>query len=268
MPCLGYFASAGEAALCYARHVGAERAAAEAAEARGEGPRPLTPDEARAKAAAEGLELVPSSSNKTGFKGVSKRGNRYISQSDKRRYLGIFETAEEAALYYARHVGAEQAQWKSPNGLQLMPQDSSAALEGGSPSAAATVVALMPAVRAKSFECLPAHTPAPAHAPALSSTLTPTPTLTPASAAVGKDLPLNHFVWNDAGRNFLPPLAVQHHYVESMQTTVVGMSATLPPASDHSIHAHFSNAPAATNKGTKAKKAPKEKLKWAPPRHL
>ncbi len=40
------------------------------------------------------------------------------------------------------------------------------ALEGGSPAAAATVVARMPAVRANSFEWLPADPPAPAPAPA------------------------------------------------------------------------------------------------------
>ena len=67
---LGCFATPEEGALCYARHIGAKRAAAEAAEASGEGQRPLTPDEVRAAAAAEGLELVPSSSNETGFKGA------------------------------------------------------------------------------------------------------------------------------------------------------------------------------------------------------
>ena len=51
------------------------RAAAEAAEARVAVQQPLTADEARA-AAAEGLELVPSSSSETGFKGVSQNGNR------------------------------------------------------------------------------------------------------------------------------------------------------------------------------------------------
>ena len=56
--------------------------------------------------------------------------------------------------------------WKPPNGHQLLPQDSSPALEGGSPAAAATVVARMPAVRANSFEWLPADPPAPAPAPA------------------------------------------------------------------------------------------------------
>ena len=52
---------------CWGR---SERRAAEAAEARSEGPQPLTADEARAAAAAEGPELVASSSSETGFKGV------------------------------------------------------------------------------------------------------------------------------------------------------------------------------------------------------
>ena len=38
---------------------------------------PLTADEARAAAAAEGLELVPSSSNETGFRGVTKHRDKY-----------------------------------------------------------------------------------------------------------------------------------------------------------------------------------------------
>jgi hypothetical protein len=160
--------------------------------------------------------------------------------------------------------------WKPPNGHQLLPQDSSPALEGGSPAAAATVVALMPAVRANSFEWLPARPPAPTPAPAPAPKLTPklTPTLAPASAAVGKDMLLNHFVWNDAGRSVALPQPAQRHYVESLRATVVGMSATLLPASDNSIHSQsmqFCNAPAAINKGTKAKKKePESKFKWKP----
>jgi len=104
---VGSFATPEEAALCYARHIGAERAAAEAAEARVERPRPLTADEARAAAAAEGLELVPSSSNETGFKAVCNRSGRYTTETwenGKKRHLGAFATPEEAALCYARHV--------------------------------------------------------------------------------------------------------------------------------------------------------------------
>ena len=109
---LGTCATAEEAALYYARHVGAERAAAEAAEARVAVQQPLTTDEARASAAAEGLELMPSSSSKTGFKGVSLNGNGYqakLMENGKTRVLGTFASAEEAALYYARHVGAKRA---------------------------------------------------------------------------------------------------------------------------------------------------------------
>eukprot|EP00900_Chrysochromulina_parva_P025810 jgi/Chrpa1/7863/Chrysochromulina_OHIO_Genome00016453-RA len=109
---LGRFATSEEAALRYARHIGAERAAAEAAQARGKGPQPLTADEARAAAAAEGLELVPSSSNETGFKGVAKHPGGYKVQScenRKQRYLGSFATPEEAALCYARYIGAERS---------------------------------------------------------------------------------------------------------------------------------------------------------------
>ena len=131
---LGNFVTAEEAALCYARYIGAERAAAEAAEARGEGYQPLTADEARAAAAAEGLELVPSSKGQTGFKGVIKRGGKYeavVSENGTQRRLPIrriepsacrsgrrlpysevvFQsvTPEEAALCYARYIGAERA---------------------------------------------------------------------------------------------------------------------------------------------------------------
>ena len=52
-------------------------------------------DEARAAAAAEGLELLPSSSNDTGFKGVFNKGAKYATQiweNGKMRLLGTFAT--------------------------------------------------------------------------------------------------------------------------------------------------------------------------------
>ena len=113
---LGTFSTPEEAALCYARHIGAERAATEAAQARGEGPQSLTANEARAAAAAEGLELVPSSSNETGFRGVyNNGGNKYrvrIRENGKARYLGNFTTPEEASLTLARYnrIWAEELQ--------------------------------------------------------------------------------------------------------------------------------------------------------------
>ena len=109
---LGTFATPEEAALHYARSLGAERSAAEAAKARGEGPQPLTADEARAAAAVEGLELVPSSGTGMGFKNVNKHREKFmarIKENGQLRHLGMFATPEEAALNYARHVGPERA---------------------------------------------------------------------------------------------------------------------------------------------------------------
>jgi hypothetical protein len=97
--------------LVYARHIGKERAAAEAAEARAV---EMTAAEVRAAAAAEGFELVPSSSKDSGFKGVTRRekGSMYranIKENGKDLYLGSSKTPEGAALVYARHIGKERA---------------------------------------------------------------------------------------------------------------------------------------------------------------
>jgi hypothetical protein len=55
---------------------------------------------AAARAAAEGLELEPSASGETGFKGVYKRGSKYTAQvwENGHHHLGTFATPEEAAL--------------------------------------------------------------------------------------------------------------------------------------------------------------------------
>jgi len=93
--------------MCYSRHIGAERAAAEAAEALIAGSRPPTADEARGAAVAEGLELVPSSCNETGFKGVTKfyykgvikyQAQIWDTERGSTRFLGSFARAEDAAM--------------------------------------------------------------------------------------------------------------------------------------------------------------------------
>ena len=97
---LGTFVTPKKAALCYARHGGAERAAAEAVEPRGEGPQPLTADVARrgqGGRGGRGAELVPSMSSETGFRDVGKDGSRYqvrVRENGKMRYLGTFATPE------------------------------------------------------------------------------------------------------------------------------------------------------------------------------
>jgi hypothetical protein len=108
---LGKWTTPEEAALSYARHLGAERAAAEAAAARAAASQPLTADEIWAAAAAEGLELVPAC-NEAGFKSVVEHYGKYatrVRDDGRLRHLGSFATPEEAALRYARHVGAERA---------------------------------------------------------------------------------------------------------------------------------------------------------------
>ncbi len=71
-----------------------------------------TAAEAREAAAAEGLVLVTSTSE-TGFKGVYRHGDSFVAEARVEgghvQYLGIFATAEEAALRYARHIGKEAA---------------------------------------------------------------------------------------------------------------------------------------------------------------
>ena len=112
---LGTFATAEEAALCYARDIAANGAPPisnvdKAAAA----PAPLTAEEVLRQAETEGLTLQPSD-NSSGFKGVSfrhrtsksyqamvKRGGKVVS-------LGNFATAEEAALCYARDIAVNGA---------------------------------------------------------------------------------------------------------------------------------------------------------------
>ena len=75
---LGSFATPTEAAQCFTRYIGPEQAAIAAANAKIGLPRfrALTAEEARTAAEREGLELLLSTTNGTGFKGVTKRRGR------------------------------------------------------------------------------------------------------------------------------------------------------------------------------------------------
>ena len=72
----------------------------------------MTAAEALAAAAAEGLTLVRSE-YATGFKGVYRNGTvgkpfeAQLHRGGRNKYLGMFATAEEAALAYARALGPE-----------------------------------------------------------------------------------------------------------------------------------------------------------------
>ena len=115
---LGYFATAEEAALCYARSPEAQ--AAVAAAAAPPAPPPMTAEEALRQAEAEGLTLLRADGNSTGFKGVFfKSGRPKPYQAQMRRggekvNLGGFATAEEAALAFARDSAAQAAASQPP----------------------------------------------------------------------------------------------------------------------------------------------------------
>ena len=108
------FPTVEEAALAYARHLGKEQSAQEAAKAAEEAAA-MTAEEVQAAADKEGLELVRSDDNKTGFRNVT------LNTQNKRRpfdamisldgrgkqFLGCFVTPEEAALVLARRLASD-----------------------------------------------------------------------------------------------------------------------------------------------------------------
>ena len=116
---LGYFATAEEAALAVARFLGPEGVAAALAPP----PAPhAAAAAAHAAAAAEGLTLLRAA-NATGFKYVvyntGGHGKPFKAQDGRSNYLGLFATAEEAALAVARFREAP----KSPPQPAVPPRD-------------------------------------------------------------------------------------------------------------------------------------------------
>ena len=124
---IGSYATLYEAALEYARHIGpqqaaAEKAAEEAAEKAAKAAA-ATFEEAKATAESEGLVIVTSKANATGYRGVSKsytmtlagpRLSGYHAKgkrgTDKAINIGTYTTSHEAALHYARHIGPQAQQ--------------------------------------------------------------------------------------------------------------------------------------------------------------
>ena len=107
---LGSFATAEEAALCVARSPEGRAAAKKAVAA----PVPLTSEEARQQARAEGLTLRKAENN-TGYFGVCHRPGKpkpyqaQVRRGGKNVRLGYFATAEEAALCVARSPEGQRA---------------------------------------------------------------------------------------------------------------------------------------------------------------
>ena len=144
---LGSFATAEEAALCVARSPEGQTAAKKASAAP-----PMTGEEARQQAEAEGLTLLRAD-NKAGYFGVyvtqPGQPKPYMAQvwrGGKMVYLGIFATTEEAALCVARSpegraaaeraaaapplTGEEARQQAQAEGLTLLKADNKAGYFG------------------------------------------------------------------------------------------------------------------------------------------
>ena len=131
---LGRFNTAEEAATAYAR---SEYGRADAAKLLQ--PRPaLTAAGAEAiqLAEREGLTLAISSSNNTGYKGVcynpnqtgSKKYQLRVGAGSRKVHLGVFATAEQAALFYARReAGRDTSDLTAPPPPPPPPARSSAA---------------------------------------------------------------------------------------------------------------------------------------------
>ena len=117
---LGRFATAEEAALCVARTPEGQEAAERAAAAP-----PLTSEEARQQAQAEGL-MLRVAENSAGYFGVSHKLSKpkpYVAQvrrGGKCVHLGSFVTREEAALCVARSPEAQAAAQKAAAAPPLM----------------------------------------------------------------------------------------------------------------------------------------------------
>ena len=116
---LGLFRCPEAAALCYARHLGRERAMQQEEKVKKEAQlssiAPLTAQHVRKLAAAEGLTLVRAPGTKSGFRGVTVdtraiRGKTFevnVTMPGGRgaqTYVGRFATAEEGALAHARYM--------------------------------------------------------------------------------------------------------------------------------------------------------------------
>jgi len=158
---LGDFPTAEEAALCYAKHLGAEKAAAAAALAQLEDnaeakhlvalaqPPPPSEDEVQEMAADEGLVLLRART-RSGYKGVRRlagssdrpfRAKASRGAAKRHGHLGDFSTAAEAALCYARHH--REVMGEAAGALNLLKQTSGAsvsALLGGGGAAHTTGV--------------------------------------------------------------------------------------------------------------------------------
>lgn len=120
---IGYAATAAEAALLYARHLGPEASADAATVEKLRSTEQMTPEQAEAQAAVEGLTLVRNIRNRTGFAGVSFTGSSgKVSVTCRGKWItGRCLTPEEGALIYARHLGPAESKAEAEAADAVLP---------------------------------------------------------------------------------------------------------------------------------------------------
>jgi hypothetical protein len=163
---LGSFATKEEAALAFARYAGRDGLARiKADKAASERP-PMTDEQVDAQADAEGLQLIRDN-NASGFKGVHVlRANRLqgrpafevsVYYDGRHNHVGIYATAAEGALAYARQLRRTGMGCKLAGGSELqlaqLAEDQRAMLE----LIALSADAVRALARAESLELLPAN---------------------------------------------------------------------------------------------------------------
>jgi len=142
---LGYFATAEQAALFYARwEAGRDTSDLIAPPPPPPPPPPPAPSsaagaEAARQAKREGLTLATSSSSSSGYRNVifkpKERGKKYelrVGFGGKQNFLGLFATAEEAALARARHLWDTTVRLLEPQPQQAPPQGAAGPSEASS----------------------------------------------------------------------------------------------------------------------------------------
>jgi len=124
---LGWFATAEQAALFYARREAGRDTSDLTAPPP---PPPTSAAEAVRQAKREGLTLTKSSGSNSGYRGVtfkpkersSKKYELRVGSGGKQNFLGLFATAEEAALARARHLWDTTVRLLEPPPQQAPPQ--------------------------------------------------------------------------------------------------------------------------------------------------
>jgi len=144
---IGSYASKHKAALEYARWIGPQNAKREAAAVEAQAASAnMTLEEAEDAAAREGLVLVPSRTNPTGYKGVTEKDGRYKANRKEEgtmTFIGSYASKHKAALEYARWIGPQNAK-REAAAVEAQAEDANMTLEEAEDAAAREGLVLVP----------------------------------------------------------------------------------------------------------------------------